>query len=213
MSTGTRYSARDAHEAYVLLRANLLHVAERLELAGSLRRLVSRYGCIEAVPLDATVGDLEVVTIPAYEERADPRAPLTNTISVNLLRERVRHAYTPWDGAKNEGLKAWKIAAPLARERGVVKCEVYSAAFDTFGGILAYRTGPRPFNEQWARHQRLGGWLPNNVTLRGGRVYVDGEVVATPEEADFFAVLGLPYLEPHERSVEVMERLLAASME
>jgi hypothetical protein len=36
---------------------------------------------------------------------------------------------------------------------------------------------------------------------------LEARLLATPEEADFFGVLGLPYLEPHERSVETMERL------
>jgi hypothetical protein len=48
--------------------------------------------------------------------------------------------------------------------------------------------------------QRLGGWLPDRLHVKDLCIQGPmGAVIATPTEADVFAVLGREYIEPEAR--------------
>lgn len=66
MSQGPRIKAPIAWEVAGLLMANLRPWAERLAVAGSLRRLADEHGPYSIAFKRATVGDIEIVACPLY---------------------------------------------------------------------------------------------------------------------------------------------------
>jgi hypothetical protein len=53
----------------------------------------------------------------------------------------------------------------------------------------------------------MGGWLPVGVRSEGGQMWRGKAAIETPEEADVFALVGAPVLEPWRRTDTV--RLVA----
>lgn len=69
-----------------------------------------------------------------------------------------------------------------------------------WGVILAIRTGPADFSHRLVTPRSQGGLMPNWLKCRDGAFWrLDGSI-ATPEEADVFAVIGLPYVAPEQRT-------------
>lgn len=211
MSTG-RYPAYQAWETADLLSANLRYVCERIMIAGSLRRLVSEYGSPKRVPADRTVGDIEIVAIPRLEDRYTNNPNLfgeADTEQVNLLWERVDALYSPAHQSAPWGDKQRRLAAPQPGNAGHIPCDLFTATEDTWGYILALRTGPGDWNRLLVTGRAQGGLRPPHIQLAGGIVRVDGRPIPVRTEAAFFAALGLPYLPPHQRTVEAARALAA----
>jgi DNA polymerase/3'-5' exonuclease PolX len=183
-----------ARRAATALRDLLLPACERIEIAGSVRRQ------------KPVVHDLEIVAI----SRSEARGGLWGDADeVDLLGERLR-------SLREEGLIALR-SVEVRRATGEVEVQTrdgaaYKAlAFDglpvdlfitdaeRWGCIFALRTGP-------------GDWNTRLVTdckryfraVADGRVLHFGKPVPTPEEADFFRALGVPWLDPWERHVDAL---------
>ncbi|HEX2516441.1 MAG TPA: hypothetical protein VH257_17170, partial [Chloroflexota bacterium] len=65
-----------------------------------------------------------------------------------------------------------------------------------WGVILTVRTGPGAFSTRLVTARRYGGGMPEGFRVRDGALWDGERLVATPEEADLFAALGLPWLPP-----------------
>jgi len=68
-----------------------------------------------------------------------------------------------------------------------------------WGVILAIRTGPADFSHWLVTPRCKGGALPSNYQVRDGGVYLDGGLIEMPDEADWFNLLGLEWMEPGKR--------------
>ena len=69
-----------------------------------------------------------------------------------------------------------------------------------WGVILAIRTGPGAFSTRLVTQRRYGGGMPEGYRVRDGALWDGERLVETPEEADLFAALGLPWLPPERRT-------------
>jgi hypothetical protein len=68
-----------------------------------------------------------------------------------------------------------------------------------WGVIFAVRTGPGAFSTRLVTARRYGGGTPEGFRVRDGALRDGDRLVETPEEADPFAALGLPWLPPERR--------------
>ncbi len=64
----------------------------------------------------------------------------------------------------------------------------------------AVTTGNAVFSHWMVTAQTAGGALPFGCQIRDGRLWRLGAAVVTPEEADLFAAIDLPYIPPEDRS-------------
>jgi DNA polymerase/3'-5' exonuclease PolX len=206
MSQG-RYPFALAYAAACLFLANVSYCCERIQIAGSLRRLESQYGHPADVPGELLVGDVEIVAVPKLEA------------SRNLLFERLEQVrYQLWEGVdKNgkrfvrSGQRYRKYALPSPGSQHLLPCDLFLTNARAWGYILTLRTGPAEWGRALVTPRSQGGLKRADIILEGGMVYRDTpalrEPLDTPEEADFFELLGLPYVEPHKRSLEAARQL------
>lgn len=200
MTTKTRiprqHALEVAHEAIALLAP----ACERIEIAGSLRR---------GRP---DVGDVELVAVP--KTHAEP---------ADLFGERTREVDELHDLAA-QLLAAGTLAhRPDARSRiafgGRFKRLTFrGVALDLFavrepavswGVIFLLRTGPAAFSKRLVTPRYYAGALPLGYRVKDGALWNGGELVPTPEEADYFAALQAPYLRPEQRTDTVRLSLIA----
>ena len=185
--------------------AELAPSCERVEVAGSIRRLQS------------LVGDVELVAVPRY--------------SLNLLGQPDRSLL--WD-AVDELVRVGRLTrgnawGPRLRRCGVpglegLNLELHAVTAETWGVLLAINTGSTDFNRRLVVPRRFGGYLDDGLALHDGRVWRDDDLdrevlecprrrvtvsvepkpgavpLATPEEQDFLELAG-GWLHPAFRDV------------
>lgn len=182
---------------------------ERIEIAGSIRRR------------RPDVGDIELVVVPRVEQEA---SGLFDDIvePVDRLEERVAQLrltdvltlrdveINRADGSIEHGQRNGPSYKALAWRGFPVDLFIVREPDVTWGVIFALRTGPGDWNrrlvEDCKRHYRR---------VEGGRVLHLGRVIPCPDERDFFAAIGQPWVAPADRSVDGVaivspERLAAA---
>lgn len=189
------------------LRAELAPACARVEVAGSIRRG------------KAQVKDVELVCIP--------RAGETDRLLARLEREgeaggrgifRSRAALEEELAARGlpfvhaPDVRRWgaryKRFYVYAHPRyGIVAVDLFVATRENWGAIYTLRTGPGEFVQALVTH------LKQHTPYRqqDGQVVVQatGAVVPVCEEADYFALAGLPVIPPERRTVPELRRALA----
>lgn len=147
--------------------------AERIQVAGSIRRRRPE------------VGDIDLVAIPKVSAGRDlfgaPQDPR------NLLADEVRRVCT----AEGWSLIRDGVEFSIFESRGV-QVDLWYATQETFASIFLCRTGSKEHNV-WLAMRALGRdskWVPN----RG--LYVSGRPVPAENEEAIYAALGLPLLDP-----------------
>jgi DNA polymerase/3'-5' exonuclease PolX len=161
-----------AEEVYEALRPH----CDRIQIAGSVRRRRE------------TVGDLEVVCIP----RQVPRGLFSDETEVDPA---FIEAVNQWPRLKGQPTgKQTQRRLPSG-----LMLDLYMVTADTWGLQLAIRTGSAAFSE----HVLAKRWSQMGYTSKGAELHHrrDGHVVRLREEADVFAFLGLPWVEPWAREV------------
>jgi DNA polymerase/3'-5' exonuclease PolX len=178
---------------------------ERVEIAGSLRRLKPE------------VKDIELVVIPKWETRMDNTSLFPSEVRVNLLHEAFEHGvFGTLPGTENQCQLRWikpGVDAPtpwhiypdgrywrgLSEYKAGCKVDIFLTTPERFGCIFAIRTGAGEFSKQLAIHAKrsrlqLG---PGGLfrVAEGGRL----TFVPTPTEESFFEALGLQWVEPELR--------------
>ncbi len=150
--------------------------ATRIEIAGSIRRMRSEVGDVDLV--------IETSNRRALLDRVAKRCKLEKNgeqYAVAVMKDGTQldlwFSYTPTPPSQNE-----MFAEPDKKP-------------DNFGSILLARTGSTEHNIALAeRAQRLGlRWNPH------WGIYQGGVCIASKTEADIYAALGLPFIEPVHR--------------
>ncbi len=174
---------------------NLLEPAcERISLAGSIRR-----GKPE-------VHDAEVVIIPTPD-----LLPLTADL--------IQYGTAQYALYGEKRLKRWGNNYRGLLFKGI-KCELFMTTEDSFGYQYWLRTGPGDANTyimRWlglshvnapVRFQGGYGWYSRNWTHNGNAwIAVDKRRLRIASEEDLFAVLGLPFIPPSERTEMMYKKL------
>lgn len=190
MSTGTRYSLAEAQRIAGQIVGQLDPSCERLVVAGSIRRR------------RPDVGDIELVAIPRFIEEP---SGLFETQQVSLLdralareeREQVLERISGGD----RYIKLRHVRSGLQVDLFVVLSPAQ------WGAILTIRTGPADYSQRLVTLARRQGNHEAGGALRLGlrdhstpaEKVCTCPVIPTPEERDFFAALGLAYVEPEAR--------------
>lgn len=197
MSAGAAIPYIDALAAAVALRMLLEDACERIEIAGSVRRRKPE------------VHDIEIVAIPLVEDEIG--ADLWgSSVRVDRLERLIVDDLAPAGVLTARPVEVHRAdgSVEVSRRMGsAYKALVYHGiAVDLFitdperwGCIYALRTGP-------------GDWNTRLVTdckryfrsVADGRVLHLGRPVPTPEEADFFRALGVPWLDPWDRRADAL---------
>lgn len=174
---------------------------DRLQVAGSIRRR------------DAHVGDIEMVAIAKDNEGGlfgvNPEAPtqLDVVLGEQVEAERIR---IDKNGPKYK--RCWLTKSERWLDLFIVKPE-------TWGVLLAIRTGPAALSKAMVTQQHKGGLLENGLSVADGRVWrgrvtedlpegvtrkpavlEQGELVPIESEEHFFSLMSCGWLEPHQRT-------------
>jgi len=143
----------------------------RIEIAGSIRRR------------KAEVGDIEIVArpLPTFDLFGSPNG--YHDLSLPLPAVKNGQRYKQYILPEGINLDLFIVLPPAQ-----------------WGVIFALRTGGAEFSRRLVTSKKYGGYLPSLYMIRDGAVRRrTGEVVPTPEEGDFFALLGLDLIPPQER--------------
>lgn len=197
MSQGKPVPWAVAHAIAQALVVRLEPGCERIEIAGSLRREKPH------------VRDIEIVAVPRFAERAGDDLWATEATH-DLLEERIAElisygVVTPRpvenhraDGTIDTQHKLGPAFKALQSEGLPVDLFIVRPPA-TWGCIFALRTGPGDWNTKLVMDCKAIG-----RRVAGGQVERWASdhwaAVPTPEERDFFAALGQPWVEPRDRT-------------
>jgi hypothetical protein len=201
-----------AYETACLFIANVRHLCQCVEIAGSLRRHLSRYGTATSVPAGLTVREITLVAIPLLEEIA-AQLPLFDRLlhtvtHRNLLWESVDTLYQPWPTSYTWQRARRRIAAPRPGNTDQpLPLDLRLASHATWGYHLATATGPALWSHALHTSRRAGGLRPDYLRHSRGQIYIYGKLTPVPEEHDYLALLGLPNLRPHERGLRALREI------
>ena len=149
---------------------------ERIEIAGSVRR--KKPEC----------GDIEIVAIPKFVEEKDLFGNPLQSISVLNLRLDTQD----WHSIKNgQWYKQFDI--------GPCMLDLFLTTPEKWGSVFTIRTGSADFSHRLVTKKRLGGLCPAYMSFNDGRLWSNGQVLSTPEEADIFQALGIAWIPPEGR--------------
>lgn len=172
--------------------AGLAPACQRIEVAGSVRR---------AKP---EVKDIELVCIP---KPGAPRPefgqkPIASWLEHGLL-ELEQGNYL---GSRLKDGDKYKQIVINTKGLGFItpemfKLDLFIVRPETWGVQFAIRTGPAEFSHKLVTKQEWGGWLPDQMKVEDGLLWdtKNRQVFPTPEEQDFFAAIGVEWLEPKAR--------------
>jgi DNA polymerase/3'-5' exonuclease PolX len=159
---------------------------ERIEIAGSIRR---------GKP---NPKDIELVLIPTIEtvNEYDLLGAVINTWQDSyfdaVLSELIQTGTWEFDTVlKRNGPKYKRI-----RHKEGICADIFLTTAEQWGVQFTIRTGTAEFS-----HQMVTRALHLGMKVENGRLWKFGETLYTPEELDFFAALGVRYVEPNNRVV------------
>lgn len=177
----------------------------RIEIAGSIRRQ------------RPDVKDIELVCVPRMTEPAGlhPRLAFFDVGPdelVSAMDERV-DSLCGAAAIDLRYLRAGKEACNGERQKRLV---FHGIVVDLFilippadwGLMFTLRTGPSIWSKRLVTNKSRGGLLPDDLRVSGAQVLRSRDAIACKEERDFFALIGLPWIEPAQRTFEALCRLL-----
>lgn len=140
---------------------------ERIQIAGSIRRK------------RPNPGDIEIVCIPKPYE-------------VGLFESGIATVINKWEKVK--GILPCRYTQRIYKGE---KVDIFFAAPDNWGLILAIRTGSRDYSFKVL----ASGWAERGYKSEGGVLHRNGQPRHIREESDLFNLLGMDYVEPENREV------------
>jgi DNA polymerase/3'-5' exonuclease PolX len=176
--------ARDLAER---IAKELSPVCQRIEIAGSVRREKK------------LIGDIEIVCI------ARQQLDLFGDPNGSLLAPHLEFLATDGHIIKGDkwGEKYKKLHVPAMPELGI---DLFITTPDEWGYTYTIRTGCAEFSHLLVTPRQQGGYLPGHLRVGGCRIWEGSKVLPTPEESEFFAALGLRWVEPDMREVGLFEK-------
>lgn len=216
MTDKSKIFLADARRAAERIVALLEPACERIEIAGSIRRQVAIVGDIEIV-CQPKLGDGSSPNVSAVDDRVEQLVPLSGNLFGGLsggdkspdsgLRFNTEN---PANGSRYKRLIWTGGPGGVPRMKVDLFCVLPPASW---GSLLAIRTGPGDFSRGLVTKRRHGGAMPDGLRQGDGALWDHEhcEKIETPEEADFFAALGLPCWPPEERTAERLEEFLEAN--
>ena len=171
---------------------------ERVMVAGSVRRG------------KAQPKDIEILLMPAMVERRVDLFTTEQVYSLDevVLPELIAGRLVLDAEVKRNGPRYKRLIH--VRTGAVV--EVFAARPETWGYILALRTGPADFMHKLVTARSQGGAMPFGRCVKSGQMwrFSEGRMreQPTPTEADFFREVGLPCWPAAERTLERLEQYL-----
>lgn len=173
----------------------------RLEIAGSIRRRQPVVKDIEIVAL-GTRGSVPIAgNLLGERQEIDCLERFLDKVDAGRHHAIVRpkkHAgrTAPW-GPRMKKLWVTHGCATYA-------VDLFQPTRETWGPVLAIRTGPSDFSRLLVTKRTEGGAMPTDMRQHEGRLeqYRDSrwQPLDTPDEAAWFAALGVPLWEPPERT-------------
>ena len=156
-------------------------VVDRIEIAGSIRRRVSK------------VGDIEIVCIPKFkQDMFGDRGENLLEIRLQSFMEEGRFSDRPKNGQKYKQF----IVSGCS-----IQIDLFITTSECFPVIKAIRTGPAKFSKLLVTQRSKGGYLENGYRVSKGRL-VDGagQLVDLENERDFFEFMSCGWIAPEDRS-------------
>jgi DNA polymerase/3'-5' exonuclease PolX len=200
MSAGVAVALDQARRSADILAQLLSPGCERIEIAGSIRRG------------KAQVHDIELVAVAKLEDRPDG---MFGSSTIDLLEERVGRLIAAGnlaprlvenhraDGRVDLQHKLGSAFKALVTPRGIPVDLFIVRPPATWGAIFALRTGPGAWNTRLVMEcKSIGRRVAGGQVERWHGALSEWVPVPTPEEADFFAALGQPWVEPADRHVD-----------
>lgn len=169
---------------------------ERIEIAGSIRR-----------QKPDNIKDIEIVAIskpfrPTFGVK--PKSGELQALVDKLRSEGEVMARTDGRGRTAWGQKYRRIlwgqhAAPL---------DLFIVTRETWGAQFTIRTGDADFSHKLVTPRSMGGVLPDALILKDGMLWRSGVHVQTLEEIDFFRMIDLVWIPPHQRSLHTLRQFI-----
>ena len=151
----------------------------RLEIAGSLRRQKEM------------VGDIEIVAVPI---------PHTDLIGDPLETSQVDDWLTNKPLTLHKNGNKYKAFSFEWQPRMWFKVDLFLQPDPrTWGWNYMIRTGSMDFSKKMVLPQRHGGYKPEWASIEGARVWREGKVLDTREEAMVFDLWGMDFVLPKDR--------------
>lgn len=171
-----RYPYAEAYRIALDVLEQLKPHCERVEIAGSVRRK------------KVEVGDIEIVAIP-------------KPYSIGLLESGFATVVNKWEKVKGE-LEFGKTKYTQRILPEGIKLDIFIAEEGNFGSILAIRTG----SADYSHYVLANGWVRQGFKSDGGYLFREGERYEVKEEKDIFKLIGIPFVEPEYRNLQVNEK-------
>lgn len=185
---------------------DLSSACDRIQVAGSLRR-----GAPE-------VKDIELLVIPKAELIIKNRDLFGEVIAAEYicpLNERLRLMIRSqeWTWRKDVETARWGPRYKRLRHKSGICCDLFITDARRWGYQFAIRTGPAMFSKALVtlalrRKYHCTDSLLHQHPKIDDKICPNGEtcplIIPTPEERDFFEALGLDWIEPADRSEELL---------
>ncbi|MDP9379795.1 MAG: hypothetical protein M3Q29_06520 [Chloroflexota bacterium] len=198
-----------AEEALALLSP----ACERIQIAGSVRRCKPE------------VKDVELVAIPRLMVADHMFGGEASRVSLldALIGELVQRKWLAWNTESPGNGPKYKrlVACPSVNMLPpAAKVDLFIADRDNFGNQLTIRTGDREFTNLLVTAREIGGLMPDGLRQTDGYLHVwdrrasfdpdykGGAIIPCPDEAAYFAALGIRTVpEPESRTRDLISRL------
>lgn len=185
-----------ARQAAADVVALLAPACRKIEIAGGIRR-----GKAEPKDIELVAVAKPLTARPVFGEATSALPPLEA-----LVAELVRTRQLEFDPhLKRNGPKMKRLRVMHRGEW--LPIDLFIVHPDAFGNQLTIRTGNAEWSHLLVTQVALGGLMPEGMHHADGFLWRYGEPVPCPEEADFFAALGLPLVPPAERNADTALRL------
>lgn len=206
---GARYHIDLVAPSAMMLLGRLAPSCSRIELGGSLRRRRK------------DVADIEIVCVPTIAHSTDllgDRLTDVNQLELTLADLLLDPTYDLALRLDEQGHTHYGPASKRLVYNGLPVDLFAVLPPKQWGPTMVLRTGPAAFNQQLVTQTTKGGWCPPSIywldgsLRRVGTATEGGGLIDTPEEADVFKALDLPYLRPALRTHTIAPRLRSAGV-
>jgi DNA polymerase/3'-5' exonuclease PolX len=151
-------------------------LCDRVEFAGSIRRL------------RPVVGDVEIICIPK--------------VVTDLLGEvnEEATAFVVYSALESAGYKMIKNGPYFKQfDLGNILCELHLTTPEKWGVKWLITTGSEEYSHNMVTPRQKYGYMPSNLHVKECRVWDGKTALDTPEEIDIFKIYGLEFVPPNKR--------------